>query len=163
MILFQPLTLSGSQSMNVNGSVTPQTFSYTLSARSKLLYISILLRDEGTTSLSSFGAISALTNGLAIQLVKASTPTTIATVKSNADLCNCCDGNYFGNGAVIVNALGVAVAQGFGASNNIFSGYLDLDTQMGVFLDSGDKVQAIVQDNLSAVDFLQMFVVLEQD
>lgn len=155
--LFANLLNGSSKVMSVNGSVTPQVFSYspgggqTVAIRS----IACVLKDDGTTSLDKFGAITALTNGLICQTTQSGVTQTLFTIKDNSDLCTRFYANQFGNGSIL-SVLGLGTPQGFGASNNIFVGYMELIDPILLF--DTDLIMVAVQDNLSAIDILNMAV-----
>lgn len=148
---------SGSKSMNVNGSVTPQTFTYSPGVPAQILGITCILKDEGTCSLTNFGAIAGLTNGLLIQVVIGGVTTTMSTLKDNADLTTRFGFNQFGSSAVL-SVLSIVTPVGFGNSNNVFVGYLEFPQSAPVVLDSADSIQVVIQDNLTNIDLLQMAV-----
>lgn len=144
---------SGSKAMNVNGATTPVTFTYTASSYQEVTSIVCILRDEGNTSFSNFGAKPALTNGVLIQVTQGGTTRTIATLKDNADVCLMFPTNQFGNGAVL-SILSIVTPEGFGDTNNCFVGVLTLKNQIP--LNSSDTITVTVQDNLSGVGTFQM-------
>jgi hypothetical protein len=139
--------------MNVNGSSAPVVFSCTASNNQALQYIVCILKDDGTTAFNNFGAKSALTNGILMQVTQNGTANTIALMKDNSDMAMTFPTNQFGNGAVL-SILSLVTAEGFGATNNCFIGVLHMTEQ--VFLSPGDSVSVTIQDNLSGVQILQM-------
>ena len=155
MILIQNLLNSGAKAMNVNGSVTPQTFSYSPGNGSTVAIagITILFKDEGTTSFDKFGAITALTNGVVMQVTLSDNTTAMTTVKDNADLCTRFHANQFGSGAIL-SLLSIATPEGFGNSNNVFVGFMEFPNP--IVLTNTDSISVIIQDNLSNIDFMQM-------
>lgn len=155
--VFQNLLNSGSKAMNVNGSVTPQTFSFTASQSTGVLGLMCILRDEGTTSLNKFGAITGLSNGLLIQSTLNSNTTTMATIKDNAELCTRFHFNQFGSGAIL-SLLGIATAEGFGNSNNIFIGFMEFNSPNVITMATSDVMQVVIQDDLRNIDVLEMAV-----
>lgn len=152
--IIKNLLNSGSKSMNVDGT-TPKSFLYTASQPIALLGLSCVLKDDGTTSFNKFGAITALTNGLLLQLTIGGVTTEITTIKDNADLCNRFHFNQFGNGAVL-SILGVGTPQGFGDTNDAFIGFMEFNSPIYPILQSGDTIEAIVQDNLTNIDLLEI-------
>lgn len=144
---------SGSKTLNVNGSVTPQVFTFTSVGEQHLTAISCLLKDEGATSFEKFGALNALANGVLIQVTQSGVTRTITTIKDNADLCMLFSQNQFGNGAVL-SILSVVSPEGFGDTNNCFVGVLEFDEYIP--LADGDTVTVTIQDNLTTVDVFQM-------
>lgn len=154
------LLLSSSKNLNVDGASVSKTFSISVSTESHLTKFIILLKDDGSTSFSKFGAITALSNGLLFQIVVGGVTRTITTIKDNGDLCTRFPLNQFGNGAIL-SILSLATPEGFGGSNNIFMGLLELSYP--ITLNIGDSVQVVVQDDLTSIDFLQVAVKLSQD
>lgn len=154
MISIRNFLNSSSKDMNVNGSVTPVSFSYSPeSGVSAITGMTILFKDDGSTSFDKFGAITALTNGITINTNISSTISTITTIKDNADLCTRFHFNQFGNSAVL-NLLSIVTPEGFGNSNNVFIGYMDfLDP---IILFNTDSIYVTIQDNLTNIDFIQM-------
>lgn len=154
MISIQNLLNSSSKAMNVNGSVTPVSFSYSPeSGVSAITGMTILFKDDGSTSFDKFGAIMALTNGITINTNISSAISTITTIKDNADLCTRFHFNQFGNSAVL-SLLSIVTPEGFGNSNNVFIGYMDfLDP---IILFNTDSIYVTIQDNLTNIDFIQM-------
>lgn len=156
----QPLLLSGSKALNVNGT-TPKTFAFTASTTVNIIGISCLLKDEGSTTFAKFGALTGLTNGVIIQWNVGGSTSNYMTLKDNADLTQAFPHHqHFGNSAVL-SILSLATPEGFGNTNNIFKGEINFSNL--VILNSGDSISAIIQDDLSAVDVFQMAVLYEQD
>lgn len=152
------LLLNSSKSMSVDGSSIPQTFIYTAEQTVAVLGISVILENNGTSTFKKFGSITALSNGINIRSTIASVDHNLITIKDNADLCTRFYYNQFGSSAVL-SVLGVSTPQGFGNTNDAFIGYMDLMASPDYFiLNSGDSIQAIVQDNLTSVDLLEMAV-----
>lgn len=153
--IIQNLLNGSSKLMNIDGSSTPKTFTYSPGggeyAEIRGLYI--LLKDDGSTTFDKFGAITALTNGLLIKCNTDSVDSTITLIKDNADLCTRFDRSHFGSSAVL-SILSIVTPEGFGGSTDVFVGYLQFDDPIVLF--DTDSISAVVQDNLSAVDFLQM-------
>lgn len=161
MILLQSLLNGASKAMNVNGSVTPQSFSYSpVSGSVQIKAVTIVIRDEGNSALSNFGAISALSNGLQIKVNIGGVESTLFNIKDNADMCAFFSEKCFGSSAVL-SLLGITTPVGFGASNNIFCGEIDFDRP--ILLTDSDSITGYVRDNLSQVDTLNMAIMLERD
>lgn len=159
---FQNLLNGAAKSMNVNGFITPQTFSYSpgMGNTAAISGVTVLLRDEGTASFDKFGAITALSNGLLLQVTINGNTRTLSTIKDNGDFCTRFHFNQFGNGAVL-SLLSIVTPEGFGNSNNVFIGFMEFQNIM--ILNDTDSISVIIQDNLSAVDNLQMACKLLQD
>lgn len=157
VLQFNNLLNSGSKNMNVDGSSVNKVFSYSPGNgnSTQIIGLSCTLRDEGTTSLNKFGAITALTNGLLIQATVSGVTTTIATIKDNADLSNIFHYNQYGNSSVL-SLLGIVTPQGFGNSNNVFVGHFDIELKQSILLTDTDSISVTIQDNLSGIDTLQV-------
>lgn len=155
--VFANLLNSGSKIMTLNGQVVPKVFTYTPNVRSGIVGIMCVLRDEGITSLNKFGAKSALINGLLIQVTLNGVTTDIAIIKDNAELCSRFHFNQFGNGAIL-SVLGIATAEGFGNSSNIFIGYMEFNAPNFITLQPDDILTVTVRDDLSNISLLEMSV-----
>lgn len=159
MILIKSLLLSGSKEMKVDGT-TPKTFSYTATATSLVRKIRIAMIDDGASTAIKFGSITGLTNGILIQSVIGGVTSTIATLKDNGDIITHFSGLNFGSSAVL-SILGLVTPQGYLDSTDVIVGAMAFAEYPGVvdiILRSGDKIQAVVQDNLTSIDFLRMTV-----
>lgn len=161
LTLIQQLLNSGSKAMNVNGG-TPKTFGYSPGSGSiALLGLSCTLKDDGATDLTKFGAITALTNGILLQYSIGGSTQTLTTIKDNSDLTHTFyTYQHFGNSATL-SILSIVTPQGFGNSTNVFRGVLLL--QEPVILTDSDAINAIVQDNLTSIDVLNMSAFIRID
>lgn len=141
--------------MNVNGSITPKTFTYSPGGGISVgvTGLMVLLRDEGTTSFDKFGALTALSNGLLVQATISGISRALTTIKDNADLCTRFHFNQFGSSAIL-SILSIVTPEGFGASNNVFIGFMEF--QQPIILLDTDSIDVIVQDNLTNIDSLQI-------
>lgn len=159
--IIQELLNSGSKAMNVNGG-TPKTFSYSPGSGSiAVLGLSCLLKDDGATDFTKFGAITALTNGVLIQWSIGGTTQTVSTIKDNSDLTHTFPSNqHFGNSATL-SILSIVTPQGFGNSTNVFRGILLFDEP--IILTGSDAINGIVQDNLTSVDVFTMSAMIAID
>lgn len=153
MYTIDNLLNSGSKSMNVNGSSVNKTFSFAPSTTYYIYGLTCVFKDDGTTSLNKFGAGTALTHGIDIQVTIAGTTSLITTIKDNSDLCTRFHWNQFGSGAVL-SILGIVTPEGFGASNNIFIGYIDFIN--AISLNSGDLISTVIKDDLTGINVLEM-------
>lgn len=157
------LTNGGSKALTVNGSITPQTFSYAPGAQGvvKITGLSILLLD-GAGIFSKFGARNALTNGVALQWTISSTTSALMTLKDNADICTAFPHHqHFGSGAVL-SILGIVTPQGFLNTTNVFRGVLEFTKPVILDGSNSDSISAIVQDDLSSLTALQLTALWEQ-
>lgn len=156
-----PLLNAGSKTMNVNGSSVNKNFSFAATGYMEAISLSVILKDDGDTSLNKFGAITALTNGIVISTTQSATTRTIATVKDNMDLVNTfSDDQHFGNSATL-SILGVVTPEGFGSSTNIFKGKIDFPKPIP--LNNGDTIDSLIQDDLSGIINLAISVITESD
>lgn len=153
--VMKQLLNGSSKDMTVNGSSTPVVFTYTADGQVKLRSLICVLKDEGSTSFGGFGSLSALTNGLLIEITQNGTTNTVATLKDNSDMCMMFSSNQFGNGAVL-SILSVVTPLGFGETNDCFIGVADLED--GIILNEDDTFTVTVRDNLSNIDVLEMAV-----
>lgn len=162
MISIYPLLDGSEKEMNKNGSVTPKSYGYTATEITKVLSLSLLIIDEGSTSTDKFGALSALQSGVLIQAVLGGVTKTIATLKDNGDIVNACDRNSFGSSAVL-SVLGISTPQGFLDSNDAFIGEIILGeiseiSPLDIILQADDVIKAVVQDNLTGLNFFRISV-----
>lgn len=159
--ILQQLLNAGSKAMNVNGG-TPKTFSYSPgSGAVAIAGLSCLLKDDGATDFTKFGAITALTNGILLQWSIGGNTQTLATIKDNSDMTHAFPHNqHFGNSATL-SILSIVTPQGFGNSTNVFRGVLKFDEP--IILSGTDAINAIVQDNLTSIDVLNMAALVEMD
>lgn len=159
---YKQLLLSTAKAMNVNGSGgNTKTFTFSAAAPSRVIAVSALLKDEGNTQFSNFGALAGLTNGILLQWSKGGVTTTLATIKDNADMSNIfSDMQHFGNSAVL-SLLSIVTPEGFGNTNNVFRGKMLIGHDN--ILNTSDSVSAIVQDNLTNIDVLEMGITIETD
>ena len=134
-----------SKDLNVDGSVTTQYFTVSLAAGETFYLdkVGFLLFDSGNVELTKFGTITALTNGLRLELQKDSVIYEVATMQDNAD--------------VLVTITGGANAQGNGgyAPDDAFWGTVDFNKSVTLHGDDGDFIRFVVQDDLSSFDVLR--------
>lgn len=146
---------SGSKAMNVNGE-TPVTFSYSPSSGTvAVIGLTLVLEDAGATGLGSFGALSALSNGVEVSCTIGGNSTVMMLLKDNADLCTAFSFSQVGSGAV--STLGAPI--GFGDSADLIVASLIFRSPL--LLTDSDSIQAKVQDNISGLGAFQMDAVIE--
>ena len=144
-----------SKAMNVNGSSTNQVFSYSPGSNvngnnnAELLSLSILLESTGTDAFNKFGKLTALANGLSVDLSVGGTSYNICLIKDNSDLVTMFPDNNFGSSAQ--GTLGGAV--GFGASVGVFTGKMILN-DTSLVLNGTDSITVTVKDALSSLGTL---------
>ncbi len=132
-----------SRLMNVNGSVTPQNFSFA-PADGETWYIeslAIFLEDNGTLASGSFGAGAALTNGILLQVQSKGISLELAKITTNADL------SMVFSSTLLTSALG----DGFGDTKDLFGGMTSFQTPIKL-TGSTDYVRFAIQDNLTILD-----------
>ncbi len=147
-----------SKAMNVNGSSVNQAFSYApISGQVAITGISIILQDDGATNLNKFGAITALTNGISIGVTIASTGKSITTIKDNSDLFTRFEISQIGSSAVL-SILSVITPLGFGDTVDSFQGFMGFNPPIILDQANSDAIGAVVRDNLTNIDMLEMAV-----
>lgn len=135
-----------SKNMDVDGSVTPVDFSYSpTSGKIYIKQISFFIADNGITPPDKFGKITALTNGLVLEVQTKGNVYQICNIKDNADLVN-----IFSNEPLIPGS-----NSGFLDNNDSYSGNLLFDMPIVLDTSMSDYIKFIVQDDLSGIDFLQ--------
>lgn len=156
--LTKDLEKAGVDNMNVNGSVTPQVYSFSPgSGTVGLSKIMFLLEDTGTASLSNFGAIAALTNGIELSITIGGVKTVLFVAKSNADLMLRCDTITLGSGAT--DTLGNP--NGFGQSGDLLFGSFNFEDH--ILLTDADSVDMTIKDNLTQIGTLRASIVIVKD
>lgn len=132
-----PLARSGAVALNVNGSTTPQTFTFPAGAKATTVYAVRLGFTFTTVTFNgtNFGA-AAITNGIAVQATISGATNTIFTLRTNEDF-------YLANGS------GQLVSGGTGillCASIIFNQPLAVS--------STDQIAVVVQDNLAIANIL---------
>lgn len=140
---------ASSIAMNVNGSVTPVTFSWTVPTGETWYMdgLSIFFWDTGVLGVTDFGALSALTNGVDIKLIINSTTYTLINIKTNAVL-----SNYFMGDSFFVNPSG----SGFLSDQDML--VAEKKFLPNIKLNEADTVEIIIRDNLTGLSFFNAIV-----
>lgn len=148
-----------SKSMKVNGSVTPQEFSYSPgNGTVEILAIAVALADDAASDWTKFGALTGLTNGLLLEFVPdGSSATTLMVIKDNADMAVRFHKVSFGPS--LVSALGALL--GFGGTQFNFIGLLELTSPLS--LTGNDAIRATVRDNLAGLVNFNMSLVVRRE
>ncbi len=148
----EPLKNSGSEDMNVDGSVSNVTFKYTVPSNETwyLESIKLFLLDSGTMSYSNFGSIATLTNGLKIQINKNTNDYTIRDVTCNMHILE----------AFPHNVITGSNTGAFLESNDYFCGSMQFKED--IRLTDGDKVKIVVKDDLTAIDVLRSQIIIKR-
>lgn len=144
------LSNAGSPVCSVNASLgTPTNFDWVVPASEEWFVdsIKVFLLDTGTTLPGNFGAISALTNGLMLQMKINGTVYTIDTIKSNFELALC-----FSNDKMI------PPTSGFLESADGWMGEIKMSVPVKLRASTGDFVRVSIRDNLTSIDFLRFKV-----
>lgn len=138
----QALVNGSSRTMNVNGSVTPQNFLYTVPSDTTyyLESISIIISDTGTTTAAKFGDLAALTNGFRLRIKSSGTTYDIYNFKTNGEL------------TLVFNSMFVPPGAGWLNDSDLMIGTLRFNRP--IKLVANDFVQFTVRDNLSGLDNL---------
>lgn len=147
-------TLSGSDTMAVNGSVTPAAFYYQAEAsetRIPLLHrILFQVSDGGPFSSSDFGGLATLSNGVSLKVLDA----------NDVEVCD-----VFGGGTIKTNAefaeyMYDARADSYGSGDDFVSARLSFDKFMknGLHLPNRMKLVLTVSDDLSALSGFEAVV-----
>lgn len=142
-------TTSGSDLMNVDGSITPVDFWYTVPSGKLFLFHRLVLQIvDGSVDWAGFGGIAALTNGVLITIYDDQNNAIIAlpALKENYEIAM-----QFGAGAAEIRP---------GAANSNLIAVYDVHEQAGyVFgVPAGWKFQVTIQDNLTAITHMDALV-----
>lgn len=143
-VIYQPKALlnGASRTMNVNGSVTPQNFLYTVPSNTTyyLESISIIISDNGTPTAAKFGDLAALTNGFRLQIKSNGTTYDIYNFKTNGEL------------TLVFNSMFTPPSAGWLNDTDLMVGTLRFNRP--IKLVASDFVQFTVRDNLSGLNDL---------
>lgn len=144
MYVSQALVNGASRLMNVNGSVTPQNFLYTV-PNGTIYYlesISIIISDTGTPTAAKFGDLVALTNGFRLQIKSSGTTYDYYNFKTNGEL------------SLVFNEVFVPPGAGWLNDSDLLIGTLRFKVPIKLNGTNSDFVQFTVRDNLSGLDNL---------
>lgn len=140
---------TGSQAMNVNGSITPVDFEYEITGSTTARwYRSFIDLQDGTQNFDpeNFAAITALTNGVDIIVVKDGVETVLENWKKNMDISMTM---YNFDSPFKIGA---------------YIGRWTINSDIGspITLFPGDKIIARVRDNLTSIDAFRIRLKLSQ-
>ncbi len=142
-----------SKEMDVNGSGTPDVFSYTASGVEYVDKVTMLLQDPGSMDVRDFGSISGgLSNGLLIEYQSVGSIIQFANLEDNGDIAT-----TFSNFWAPVNG-----EDGLGFlddEDTIVASYI---FPQPIELESGDFFRATVRDNLNGISFLRMSIMIRK-
>jgi len=151
---------SGITNMNVNGSVTPVEFYIEAESTYDIRIMNIVITIvDGAISHSKFGAILPLTNGWDLKVVEGVSPTFIITkATTGGELLQQSGSLYlFGNGTTVNIIPNSAVNEDTFLVNVPISEYIPGGFRIG--LSGVDKIQAIVNDNLTGLTKMTVRVI----
>lgn len=143
-------TAAASSDMTIDGASSPTQFYFSPGTTALICELSVLLEDTGSASLSSFGSLSELSQGILIEVLFGAQILEIMTIKSNADLCQFFD-IYCGNGSN--DTLGSP--SGFGGSVDWVRGVYRFEPRK-IYLSGSDRLRVTIRDDLSGIGFLEM-------
>jgi hypothetical protein len=132
--------------LRVNGSVTPQVFTFVPLAN-EIWYIDKIVAtivDSGTFTLVNFGSLAALTNGVLLEVKSLGTIYVIQNYKTNMELMSCNHEETISGGGAL-------------QTPDSYSGALLFYSPVKI---SGinDFIRVTIRDNLSALDNITMMV-----
>lgn len=142
---------AGSADVNVDGSGTPVTFSYSPPAPNAASIARLIMYLETAGAMDSilFGDLTALTNGIDIQITDNGTTDVIETWKTNKDILQ--DMYDFGSAGVL-----------FGKTNRVATGRWTYARatggSRGLYVPKGGSFEAVVNDNLTGLTFLHFHI-----
>jgi hypothetical protein len=140
------LTNAGSDSMSVNGSITPVYFTYAPAAN-ETAYVTDLdfqILDSGNTTGTNFGALSPLTNGITLQIRVKGVDYTSCVLKTNLDIMR-----FFNHYGII------PPTSGFIEQSDGYNGAVEFHPPMALFGATSDYIRFKVNDNLTSIDYLR--------
>lgn len=135
---------SNSEDMRVDGSVTPVSFRFTPSAGEiwNIVEISIIMGCSGDPNSDKFGSITALTNGMELGYQTKGNGVVISNMKNSIGITK-----VFNTG----HQIGVTDSKWFkDVLGRYFFGTIKIGPHIELHGDSGDYVEALVQDDLSS-------------
>lgn len=145
MYFFTKLLNSGASSMSVNGATTPVYFTYAPSSN-EISYLECILfqiHDSGTTTFNKFGAITALTNGITVQIKSKGTEYAFANFKDNETI------------MMVFNTHGlITPTSGFIEQSDTYIGEVHFEYPIKLQGSTGDYIRFKVNDNLTAIDHI---------
>ena len=142
MYISQALVNGSSRTMNVNGSVTPQNFLYTVPANTVyyLESISIIISDTGTPTAAKFGDLAALTNGVRLQIKSSGTTYDVYNFKTNGEL------------TMFFNNVFIPPTAGWLNDTDLLVGTVKFEKPIKLNGANSDFVQFTIRDNLTGLN-----------
>ena len=145
----------GSNDMTVDGSTTPVDFDYapTGSKIVRIEYISLLVQDNGNSSLDSFGAIAGgLTTGIEVSYQSDGVLYPLMTCQDNAELLL-----HFIDGA------GAGSGGGFASQSDFFYGAARFKAPIRLVATEGDYLRIKVNDDLTGLNRMNTIVRVREE
>ena len=142
MYISQALVNGASRLMNVNGSVTPQNFLYTVPADTVyyLESISIIISETGTPTAAKFGDLAALTDGVRLQIKSSGTTYDVYNFKTNGEL------------TMFFNNVFIPPTAGWLNDTDLLVGTVKFEKPIKLNGASSDFVQFTIRDNLTGLN-----------
>lgn len=145
----------GSNDMRVDGSTTAVDFTFapTGSQIVRIEYLSLIVQDNGNSSLDTFGAISGgLTNGMQVTYQSAGVEYDLMNCQDNADLLlHFIDGAGSGSGG------------GFAANSDFFYGAARFKAPIRLQATEGDFVRVRVRDDLTSLNRMNAIIRVREE
>lgn len=150
-----------SQAMNVDGSVTPQNFSFT-SGIGETWYLEelhLLMSDSGSNNIDEFGNLAgilggsgSLTNGLLLQIQSKGVAQDYTNLIDNGDIATAFDIIWSPpNGSAFLNDVNSVIC------------VLKFQVPIKIQNSTSDYVRWVVRDNISGIDFLRSQIKLRRE
>lgn len=142
MYISKQMLNGASALMNVNGSVTPQNFLYTVPADTVyyLESISIIISDTGTPTAAKFGDLVALTNGVRLQIKSSGTTYDVYNFKTNGEL------------TMFFNNVFIPPTAGWLNDTDLLVGTVKFEKPIKLNGANSDFVQFTIRDNLTGLN-----------
>lgn len=141
----------GSKAMNVNDGAASFRFQPNLNSLTVPYYLeqlTIEIEDQGDFLGTNFGALAALTNGIAINIKSKGQTFRLALIQDNADL--------YGTFSEFPGSQSIAVL--LQSNRNMYFGTMTLQNRIVLDPTQGDYVEAVINDNLTGLNTLTMRV-----
>ena len=150
----QALKNGSSEDMNVDGSQANVSFKWEVPSNEIWFVdeIQIFLLDAGVMSHGSFGAISALTNGLNVIIKKNGSEFSLRSIKTNLELLM----------SFPFPQQAGSSGTGFINDEDYYFGSFDFKFPIRLIGSNGDLIKYIVRDNLTSIDVLKGQAILRR-
>jgi len=149
VIYIKTALLNGSsKACDVNGSVTPVSFRFTPSTYVFYLeLLSLVIEDQGDFTPNLFGKLTALTNGVQINVKSKGQTFTISNLKDNADI----------YGTFIEDPAAQSFSALLQANQNTYWASWSLQNRIVLDPAQGDYLEVLIRDNLKGLDTLNFY------